>query len=278
MLASLTDRVFAFVSPSHVVLVHTRLGFFRRNILSKKTASVSSSKNEETDVSAIASTLTKLLAGSKVKGGKLDVLLSESLVRMDTLPPLQQPLKFEEHLKRAQLQFQKVYGAVARKWSFCTGNVKFNQPTLIAALDQDLLSQLQKVAKSVGLKLMIVEPVLMRILKLLEKRVTNKPAWLVVTDNVLCNVVKFDQNGLSAISQTPYSEDFSSQALQTLLLRESLRDGEPLKGKSLYSFSPNKLDLPAEVEGAKLQQLRLMVPNAKNQYSESSFLSLIKQA
>ena len=274
MSALWTDRYTAVIGSDHVAVMHTRSELFRRKIIAEKRSSLSLSGNKAADNKLIMTTLSALFGQMKLQGGKLDIMLAGRFVHLGVLPPLDQALKRGEQLKRIQLHFERVFGAMAAQWSFSTSPAKYQQPVLAAAMDQSLLSDFRQLAESLHLKLVTVEPVLMCILRHWKNRLIKQPIWLIVAESTCYSLLKIERGSVTAVSQATYGEDFSGDALQAVLTREALRLGETLQGKTLYLFSPHKSGLSVEVQGVRLQQLHLPVADAGNTFSASRLLKM----
>lgn len=275
MLALWPDRIFVIISPSRIAVLHTRRKLFKRNVISENKVDLAVAENNSQDTSQIIETLTKLLSKLTLQRGNLDVILSNHFVHLELLPPLDKALKPEEQRKRVQLHFERIYGVVAKKWSFSSNTVKFQQPTLVAAIDQTLLSELQKLAGSLNLKLVSVEPSLMLMLNHWKKRLNGALVKFITLEKTCWNILNLQSLKITSLSQSRYTNQFTSEDFLTVIQREALKNGETLQAKELYLFSPKNPNLTLEASGAKLHQLRLPVTKSATEFTESRVLKLL---
>ncbi len=275
MLALWPDSIFVIISPSHIVVLHTRRKLFKRIVIAENKVDLTVAENNSQDASRIIETLTKVLSKLTIQRGNLDVILSNHFVHMELLPPLDKALKPEEQRKRVQLHFDRIYGVVAKKWCFSSNTVKFQQPTLVAAIDQSLLSELQKLAGSLNLKLVSVEPSLMLMLNHWKKRLNGALVKFISLEKACWNILNLQNLKITSLSQSRYTNQFTSEDFLTVIQREALKNGETLQGKELYLFSPRNPNLTLEASGAKLQHLRLPVTKSATEFTESRVLKLL---
>lgn len=269
------DHIYVVITPNRVALMHASGLPFRGKVITEKSVNLQSSEDKATAISEIISTLSKLLSSSLLQGAKLEVLLSSHFVRMELLPPLMQALNPEEQLKRAQLHFERIYGAIARQWSFCSQAITFQQPTLAAAIDQVLWSSLQNVVDTHKLKLVSVEPSLMQVLMYWRTHFKGAQATLIFVEQACCNIVHLMNNRITSVSQLPYKGLLTPEELQTMLNRDYMNHGESQQGKNLYLFSPKNPNLSLVISGAKVQQLRLMATESTAKFTRSRLLKLL---
>jgi hypothetical protein len=278
VLALWLNRIFVVISPSHMTLVHTRGLPFNRKVVAEKSVKLQLPEDKSAHNACIIKTLSDMLNSLSVQGGQLTVTLSSYFARISLLPPLVQALKPEEQLKRTQLHFERIYGAIAKQWAFCSSRIKFQQPTLVSAIDQALLSGLQSMADGHRLRLASVEPSLNLILNHWKNHLHNTQAWFVVIEHTCCCIARFDHGVAISVTQFPCKNMLSSAEFQTLIQREALRHGETLHGKNLYLFSPKHPNLSLESGGAKLQHLCLPLAALGTQFSNIRLLKLLVEA
>lgn len=275
MLASLTDHIFAVIESDHIAVMHTRMGLFRRKIVAEKKSPLTLSTHRSNDNQHIVSTMSALLSQLSIQGGKLEIILVDSLAHIEILPALEQALKTGEQLKRVQLHFQKKFGTVADQWSFSFCPAGFQQPVMAAAIDRTLLSDLRQMAATLNFKLVAVEPVLMCILRYWENRLTPQPLWLVVTRATSCSILRIELDCLTTVLQILCRKAFSGDEIRAHLTREALRLGESLQDKALYLFSTEKLGQSLEMQGTRLQQLHLPATNNGDDFSDLRLLKML---
>ena len=272
------DCIYVVISPSRVALVHTSGMPFGHKVISEKSVNLQSSEDKAIITSEIIKALSDMLSQPILQGAQLEILLTSHFVRMEVLPPLTQALKTEEQLRRTHLHFERIYGAIAKQWRFCSHTVAFQQPTLVAAMDQALLAGLQNVADTHKLKLISVEPGLMQMLKYWQKRLSGPKAKFIFVDQFCCSIVHLINNRIAFVSQLPCKNTLTPEELQTLLQREVISQGESLQGKDLYLFSPKNPSLSVVSSGVKLHQLRLEVTESTARFTRTRLLKLLGDA
>lgn len=275
MLALWPDRIFVIISPDRIVLVHTRSMFFKRKVLAEKIVNFQLAEDGYVDIPLIITKLTGLLSDLAILDGKLYILISSHFVRMSLLPPLAQALKPQEQHKRVQLHFERIYGGIAKKWEFSSCSLRFQQPTLAAAIDNALLTGLQNMADVNGLNLVSVEPSLMFILNYWRNRLIGAQTKFILVEQNCCSILNLDHLKITSLSQLPCKSAIFSEEFQTLLLRETLKDGESLQGKVLYLFSPKNSGLTLDSSVTKLEHLRLPLAEPGAEFSKTRLLKLL---
>jgi len=275
VLALWPDRIVVIISPERIVLIHTRGLFFKRKVIAEKSTNFQLTEAGHVDIPHVITKLTELLSELVIQSGELDVLISSHFVRLSLLPPVTQALKPEEQLKRVQLHFERIYGGAAKKWEFSSSSLKFEQPTLAAAIDNTLLSGLRNIADVYSLNLVSVEPSLMFILNYWKSSIVGTQAKFILVEQNCCSILNLDNLKIDSLSQLPCKSSLISEDFQTLLLREALKDGESLQRKVLYLFSPKNPSLSLDSNIAKLHHLSLPVAGSAHKFTKKRLLKLL---
>jgi len=272
VLALWPNHIQVRISANGITLTHSQGRLFSRKTLAEKSIAYTLVEDHNHNISIISTALKQLLQGlttngASLSGGKLEVLLSSPFVRLALLPPMQQALTLDEQQRLAQLQFERIYGNVAKQWACALSTINYQQTTLAAAIDRDLLTALQNIANTQALTLVSITPSLSAIFDHWRKRLTEPNAWLLILQDGYCTALGLDGKQVSFVSQHTIQPAFTADELQTLIQREAMMQGVTLQGKALYLYAPKHLGLTINPTIAKLHYLNFST--ATNQLTAS---------
>lgn len=171
----------------------------------------------------------------------LQIIIANDFVRYLILP--QQPISMspaEQHAY-AMAAYRDVYGAVADAWNIKLHDAAPNQATIVAAIDEKLLETLKKVSLKYQLKLLSVQPYLMRVYNSLTKQVSKLNGYLLIVESkrlLLLSILNGQCQNLRTISINVASGRDWQHELKHLLEREQLLGD--ITGKNVVVYAPTQ--------------------------------------
>lgn len=187
--------------------------------------------------------LEGLLERQDWKGRKVEVVLSNRLVRHALVPFSTQLKTYPEQEAFARHVMVRTYGASAENWELRIQRGKANEPWLVSAISRELLDGLRRLCSGYKLELHGVRSYLEHILNGCYKRIAGSPAWLVIHESGYSCLALLDKGKLLSVSGEPH--DHISD-LPLMLERENLagQQPEPCRLVYLYRASGATLTVP----------------------------------
>jgi hypothetical protein len=236
----LPNQLTVTLSIDSVAVIHQARGLSKQ-ILQQQHIAVMPS--EERTVWLLATrTLESALAAMQIKPKTtIQIIISNDFVRYLMLPCSPISMSPAEQYAYASATYREVYGAVADGWHIKLHDAAPNQATLVAALDKSLLETLKQISLNYQLKLISVQPYLMRTYNGLSKQVGKLNGYLAVVELsvgsrrlLLLSMLKGQCQNLRTIAVT---DDWQLE-LKNLLARESLLD--EITGNEVLVYAPTQ--------------------------------------
>ena len=153
MLPLWRDRLHIGLGPDQILLLRRRRGL-QAQVLDREQIAVS-------DPAAVLSTLFAALADTRWQQSDAVLVLSNHFLRYALVPWAEGIDKADEDATYVRHCFQRIYGDAAQHWTLQTSPERSGSTRLAAAMDQDLLSQLQTGLAQAQISLASVQPYLM---------------------------------------------------------------------------------------------------------------------
>jgi hypothetical protein len=199
------------------------------------------------------------LADLKVssRGATCAIVLGNTWVRY-LLAPWQDGLAdAQEHASYAALQLQTVYGSLAEQWLVTSGDASYGSPTLVCAIERELMTGLQRAVGDHGLRLVSVKPHLSAAVTRWRRSFAARDYWFAMIEGeriCLLNSAAGKPRGLCVQQiRGPVGAD-----LTAMLRREAIGFGLGQQGDALpvYVYGPElRREALAELRGNKMQVL-----------------------
>lgn len=195
------------------------------------------------------------------------IILGNKWVRY-LLAPWQEGLAdAQEHASYAALQLQAVYGSLAEQWLVTSGDARYGKPTLVCAIERELMAGLQRAVSDHGLRLVSVKPHLSAAVTRWRRSFAARDYWFAMIEGeriCLLNSAAGTPR-LLCVQQIrgPVGAD-----LTAMLRREAIGIGLGQHGDALpvYVYGPElRRDALAELRGNRMRVL-----------DASSFLAPVK--
>ena len=185
----------------------------------------------------------------------LQIIIANDFVRYLMLPQQPIPMRPAEQHAYAIAAYREVYGAVADGWHIKLHDAAPNQATLVVAIDETLLETLKQISLKYQLKLISVQPYLMRAYNDLSKQVGKLNGYLMIVESrrlLLLSLLKGQCQNLRTISiNAPAGDDWQLE-LKNLLARELLLD--EIAGREVLVYAPTQKNTKLDaIEGWQIK-------------------------
>lgn len=236
----LPNQLTVTLSIDSVAVIHQSCGL-RNRILQRQHIAVMPSEERTVWLQATRA-LESALAAMQVKPKTtLKIIVANDFLRYLMLPCSPISMRPAEQHAYALATYREVYGAVADSWHIKLHDAAPNQATLVAALDENLLETLKKISLKYQLKLVSVQPNLMRVFNGLSKQMGKLNGYLAIVELsveskrlLLLSILKGQCQNLRTIAVT---DDWQLE-LKNLLARESLLD--EITGNEVLVYAPTQ--------------------------------------
>jgi hypothetical protein len=250
----LPNQLTVTLSIDSVAVMHQSRGL-RKRILQQQHVALNSDLDAEKPAWQQATrTLDSVLALMPIKPKtSLQIIVANDFVRYLMLPWQPIFMRPAEHHAYAMATYLEVYGAVAEAWNIKLHDAAPNQATLVAAIDESLLETLKQISLNYQLKLISVQPYLMRTYNGLSKQVGKLNGYLVILESrrlLLLSMLKGQCQNLRTIAVT---DDWQLE-LKKLLARESLLD--EITGNEVLVYAPTQTNIKLNaIEGWHIRRI-----------------------
>lgn len=234
MLPLLNSRCYLAISASGIALARTST--LRRRIVSQAFIPLPKPiKNSEAVYPLIDAILSQ---HSSQKSQQLQVLLSSDFVRFMVLPAQQTALTASEKMAFANALYHDVYGTLSDNWLIQTDDTPPQQPTLCAAIDQQLQAQLKAIASQHRFNLCSVVPYPTYIMNRLP--LEKYDGFLVIIEPTRLVLAEFN-NTLQAMQSIKWEGDWKTP-LMHLLNKTTICDGLIQKRLLVYTSVQDSIE------------------------------------
>jgi hypothetical protein len=187
----------------------------------------------------------------------LQIIIANDFVRYLMLPCSPISMSPAEQHAYAMAAYREVYGAVAETWNIKLHDTAPNQATLVAAIDESLLDRLKQISLKHQLKLVSVQPYLMRAFNSLSKQVGKLNGYLVIVESrrlLLLSMLKGQCQNLRTISINAASGGDWQLELKHLLMREQLLGD--IIGNDVLVYAPTQKNIKLNaIEGWNIRRV-----------------------
>lgn len=199
------------------------------------------------------------------------IILSNHFVRYGVLPWSEKIGNASEVRAFARIYFDKIYGDVSKKWAVTFSAAGYESPSVISAVDQELLDGLKDMFVKASLRIAAIEPYLMSAFNVWRKHFGKKKnRFLLVEPGKVC-IVNIAENACQEVKGRLLQEN-SEAELANVLNRELMLDGADL-GNKVYLCTVSQPDLKIDSrifpgwESLKIAEVRGFSPVADAQFA-----------
>jgi hypothetical protein len=203
---------------------------------------------------AATDALAALLQAHAQAGGELRVLLSNHFTRVLLIPWVEQVTSPQELASYACICFEDIYAEPAAGWTLRLSPEAAGRARLAAALPDELLGRLQNQAKSVGWRLLSVQPYLMAAFNRFSTAVAQDDFLFIVAEPGRSSLLQArDGHWTSARAVSLANSD---AALNALIAREcALQRLDSAESATVYLHTPGRLEPFDSVAAQHLDRL-----------------------
>ena len=177
-------------------------------------------------------TMAADFAARQWRNASLAVTLHGNLVRYLVLPWVEN-LSDRDALVYAQQSFAELHGAAAQNWAVCVSEYQRAVPRIAAATDPGLLAALQTLARTRGMKLCSVRPVLCAAVQDLARVDTNFTGWLALVEGGHSCIARFSAGACMTVRTARFAEP-AERHLLTQLEQDAFGAGIEVQSGQVY--------------------------------------------
>ena len=254
------DQIYVFLGPERLDWVHYRRGF-KPVQLNKDTVFCEQMQNGSPWQNAL-----KLLEShlTDVTSAELTVILSNHFVRFVTLQPQAEITTPEEVKSYAAFRMREIYAERSQFWDLSVSDWSPATGAICAAINRDLMSQLQAITKRSKVKLKAVEPYLAAAYDHWQKQLNGQKSYFTVIESGrFCSAIVINGAWQSIRNQRVLSQDTSELAeeLVAALDQEAILLGNKEIMETVYVFAP---EYPQLLLPSNCGWLTVMLADAQN--------------
>jgi hypothetical protein len=185
------------------------------------------------------------------------IVLGNKWVRYQLVPWQEGLADAKEHAAYAALQLQSIYGSLAQQWQVTCGEVRYGSPTLVCAIDRELLNGLQRAVSESGLRLVSVKPHLSAAATRWRRSFSARDYWFAMIEGERICLLN-STAGKPRLLRVQQVRGAAGAELAAMLKREAIGIGLGQRAEALpvYVYGPElPRDALAEIRGNKMQVL-----------------------
>lgn len=272
MSPSWNNRLYAAISPSHISMLMLGRGL-KSKVMAKYDEAFTSPK--ESSWETALDRLTQRLSQPEWQKAEMHVVLSNRLLRFETLNFGEQLNQYAAQEAFAKYALGQTYGAMSERWTLRIQPAHKGSLRLVSAIDQLLLDGLRQACAAHQLKLKLVTPYLTPVYNRFQKQFQNAPAWLVIHEPGYSLLALLSAGQFVAINGVYHD---SIDELPVLLDRENLvsKLTEPCFQVNLYSTALADLATIPKTQ-YQFSKLELAVPDGFPSQADGLYSMLMSE-
>lgn len=240
----LPNQLTVTLSLDSVAVIHQSRGL-RSRILQQQHIAIAPSVGLDDEKSVwlqATRSLENVLALMQIKPKTtIQIIVANDFVRYLILPQQSISMRPAEQHAYAVAAYREVYGTVADGWKLKLHDAAPNQATIVAAIDEKLLETLKQISLKYQLKLVSVQPYLMRVFNSLSKQVGKLNGYIAIVESrrlLLLSMLQGQCQNLRTMNINAAAGGDWQLELKHLLARESLL-GE-ITGREVLVYTPTQ--------------------------------------
>ena len=219
------NQLLVFLGTDKVAVINRAHGLGNRVADQKQVTFQGSIETVEMQAPAWQQTIVELesiFSAMQIKPGtRLNITLASEFVRYLSLPALQIRMNAIEKLAYVAAAYQDVYGKAVNNWEITLQDAPANEATLAAAVDKELLAELNRIALKHQLILNSVQPYLMRAFNALAGQIDRASGYLVIVESKRLLLINLQDGKYQHLRAYAISGNWQLE-LKNLILREAL--------------------------------------------------------
>lgn len=178
--------------------------------------------------------LEQWMAGADLGNCDVKVQLSNVFVRYAMLPFDESVHSEAERLTLAGLQLESTYGEAAKQWRISLDEIRYGEPSLVAAIDAALAESIEQLAARFQCKIASIQPYSASVINAFGKQIDCDSGLLVIYE--LGGAIVFDirQGEIGGVRKVSLGKDAGKEAMEGMLRRELLMSGLAGEAAKIY--------------------------------------------
>ncbi|MBK7354383.1 MAG: hypothetical protein IPI97_00945 [Nitrosomonas sp.] len=243
------DQIQVFFAPSRIDFVRLPKGLKTQpqSKISNNFELATDTALWKTTVEQLAQMLEKENSIRSLKGAELSITLSNHFVRYAVIQ-FQQGIKdAQEFFVYAQFQMREIYGDRVDSWDISMSDWDPKSGGICAALERELVQQIQALAVRFHLKLKQIEPYLTAAFDQWSRAINHQRFWFIVVEAGRLCVLLFSNSGWKSIRNQRLLKPVETELL-ILLEQEAIiaTQREPVELAFIFAPEHSDLQLPLE--------------------------------
>lgn len=200
-------------------------------------------------IEQLAQLLEKENSARSLKGAELSITLSNHFVRYAVIQ-FQQGIKdAQEFFAYAQFQMREIYGDRIDSWDISMSDWDPKSGGICAALERELIQQLQALAVRFHMKLKQIEPYLTAAFDQWGRAINQQQFWFIVVEPARLCVLLFSNGGWKSIRNQRLLNTIEAE-LPVLLEQEAIIANQRELIELVFIFAPEHADLQLPLESS----------------------------
>ena len=236
------SQLSAYLSTKHVAVNSNK-----NNILENSDNSIISPSSDATEIwQQSCARLESLLATNKNKSNTpITILVGSDLVRFLMLPSQQVMMNKQEKAAYAAAAFQEIYGANASDWEIKQHENAPNQPSIVAAIDKNLIISVNQIAAKNHFKLNSLQPYVMTAFNQSTQYFSGADTYLAIVEMNRLTLIFIKSGRYQQLRSHVISDDWPAD-FKKILLRESATTETACRDILVYSHKHKAQSLSVE--------------------------------
>jgi len=245
------DQIQVFFAPGRIDLVRLPKGL--KAVPQPKIAAIFEQGADtalwKTPVEQLGQLLEKENNASRLNGAELSITLSNHFVRYAVIQ-FQQGIKdAQEFFTYAQFQMREIYGDRVDSWDISMSDWDPKSGGICAALERELVQQIQALAVRFHLKLKQIEPYLTAAFDQWSRTIHHQRFWFIVVEPGRLCVLLFSNGNWRSIRNQRLLNTIETE-LPVLLEQEAIITTQREPAELAYIFAPEHADLLLPLESS----------------------------
>lgn len=245
------DQIQLFFAPGRIDLVRLAKGL--KALPQPKISTIFEQGTDtalwKTPIEQLAQLLEKENNASSLSGAELSITLSNHFVRYAVIQ-FQQGIKdAQEFFTYAQFQMREIYGDRVDSWDISMSDWDPKSGGICAALESELVQQLQALAVRFHLRLKQIEPYLAAAFDQWSRTIHQQRFWFIVVEPDRLCVLLFSNGSWKSIRNQRLLNAVETE-LPVLLEQETIIATQQEPVELVYIFAPENADLPLPLESS----------------------------
>ena len=235
------------ITSSHIAVITTAAGL-KKTVIDRQFLAV----NAPDDVfKQLEIAFSKL---KKQKNTLLKVVVASEFVRYLALPAQHISMNYADKSAYARAAYREVYGNVVDDWQIQCADAAPNKTTIVAAIDQQLITHLTTIAEKNSLELVSVQPQLMPVFNQLKHQLKTADIYFGVVESNRLLFAHLQNGHWQSLRSVVLEVDWPSQLASLAKREQLLAENNDHKLLMIYAPAHKSTQLPI-IEGWTVKRI-----------------------